>query len=316
LSALKLRMYILLTGGAGFIGSHIADALLADPRVQGVRVFDNFSTGSRANLAHVNGHPRFELVEGDLRDYDAVLEACQGIDRICHQAALGSVPRSIADPLTSNATNADGTLNVFWAAARTGIKRIVYASSSSVYGDHPDLPKHEDRTGRPLSPYAVSKAINELYAGVFGSLYGLELIGFRYFNIFGPRQSPEGPYAAVIPRMIEALRKGEAPLLHGDGLQSRDFTYVDNAVQANLLGLFTDHSAAVNQTYNIACGAQLTLLELYALLQEALGTHIPPTFGPARPGDVRHSLADISKARDLLGYQPAVGVREGIRAMV
>lgn len=309
-------MHILLTGGAGFIGSHIADALLADPRVRHVRVFDNFSTGSRTNLIHLTGHPRFELVEGDLRDDPAVLEACQGMDRICHQAALGSVPRSIADPLTTNATNADGTLNIFWAAVRSGIKRIVYASSSSVYGDHPDLPKREDCIGKPLSPYAVSKSVNELYAGVFGSLYGLELIGFRYFNIFGPRQSPEGPYAAVIPRIVQALGKGEAPLIHGDGLQSRDFTYVENAVQANLLGLFTDYPAALNQTYNIACGKQMTLLELYAAIQETLGIDIPPTFGPARAGDVRHSLADISKAQELLGYHPVVGIRQGLEQML
>jgi len=309
-------MHILLTGGAGFIGSHVADALVADARVQLVRVFDNFSTGSRGNLAHLLGHPRFELVEGDIRDYAAVLEACKGINRICHQAALGSVPRSIADPLTSNAANADGTLNVFWAAARSGIKRIVYASSSSVYGDHPDLPKREDRTGKPLSPYAVSKTINELYAGVFGSLYGLELIGLRYFNIFGPRQSPDGPYAAVIPRLMLGIREGQPPLIHGDGLQSRDFTYVDNAVQANILGLFTDNPAAVNQAYNIACGTQMTLLDLYAVLQEISGTAVSPVFGPARPGDVRHSLADISKARQLLGYHPATGIREGLLAMV
>ena len=309
-------MQLLLTGGAGFIGAHIADALLADPRVQRVRVFDNFSTGSRANLAHLSGNPRLELVEADLRDYAAVLEACKGIDRICHQAALGSVPRSIGDPLTSNASNADGTLHVFWAAVQSGIRRVVYASSSSVYGDHPELPKHEDRTGKLLSPYAVTKAVNELYAGVFGNLYGLELIGLRYFNIFGPRQSPEGPYAAVIPRMVEALRKGESPLIHGDGLQSRDFTYVDNAVQANLLGLFTENPSALNQTYNIACGSQMTLLELYAALQEAFGTYIPLTFGPARAGDVRHSLADITKAQELLCYHPTVSIREGLAEMV
>ncbi|MFZ4428109.1 MAG: SDR family oxidoreductase [Saprospiraceae bacterium] len=309
-------MHILLTGGAGFIGSHVVDALVADPRVDFVRVLDNFSTGSRENLAHLSGHPHFGLVEGDIRDYATVLEACKGIDRICHQAALGSVPRSIADPLTTNAVNADGTLNVFWAAARSGIKRIVYASSSSVYGDHPDLPKREALTGKPLSPYAVSKTINEFYAGVFGSLYGLELIGLRYFNIFGPRQSPEGPYAAVIPRLMQAIRLGHPPVIHGDGLQSRDFTYVDNAVQANLLGLFTDNPDALNQTYNIACGAQMTLLDLYAVLQELSGTSIPPVFEPARPGDVRHSLADISKARQSLGYRPAVGIREGLNFMV
>jgi UDP-N-acetylglucosamine 4-epimerase len=305
-------MNILLTGGAGFIGSNITAALLNDARVTLVRVLDNLATGSRSNLAEFEQHPRFEFIEGDIRDYDTVHRACAGIDRICHQAALGSVPRSINDPVTSNAVNVDGTLHVCWAAQQHGIKRVVYAASSSTYGDSPELPKREDRIGRPLSPYAVTKLVNELYADVFAKLYGLELIGLRYFNIFGPKQNPQGPYAAVIPLFCQAILEKRPPTINGDGLQSRDFTYVDNAVQANLLALFTDNPLAVNQVYNIACGEQTTLLDMYAQLQTTAGTHIPPVHGPERTGDVRHSLADTSKAAQLLGYQPEVGIQEGL----
>ncbi|MDX2133637.1 MAG: SDR family oxidoreductase [Saprospiraceae bacterium] len=306
-------MNVLLTGGAGFIGANITAALLNDPRVSLVRILDNLATGRRENLAEFEAHPKFEFVEADIRDYDAVYQACTGIDRICHQAALGSVPRSIGDPITSNAVNVDGTLNVFWAAHQHGIKRVVYAASSSTYGDSPDLPKREDRIGRPLSPYAVTKLVNELYADVFGKLYGLELIGLRYFNIFGPKQNPQGPYAAVIPLFCQALLDGRPPTINGDGLQSRDFTYVDNAVQANLLALFTDNPDALNQVYNIACGEQTTLVDMYARLQAVAGTDIPPVHGPERAGDVRHSLADISRAERLLGYAPAVGIHEGLK---
>ena len=307
------RKNILLTGGAGFIGSHIADALLNDERVGKVRVLDNLATGSRDNLAHHLHDARFEFLEGDIRDYQTCLAACTNIDLICHQAALGSVPRSINDPLTSNAVNVTGSLNIFTAAKDSGIKRIVYAASSSTYGDHPELPKVEDKIGNPLSPYAVTKLVNELYARVYASAYGMEFIGLRYFNIFGPRQSPNGPYAAVIPLFAQALIEGRSPAINGDGSISRDFTYVDNAVHANLLALFTENPEAVNQVYNIACGKQKSLLELFEGLKLHTEADIRPTFGPERKGDVRHSLADISKAERLLDYKATVGMAEGLR---
>lgn len=306
-------MRILVTGGAGFIGSNLVEALLNNSNVQTVRVLDNLSTGSKKNLSDFFSDERFEWVEGDIRDYDTCLKACNGIQAISHQAALGSVPRSIADPLTTNAVNITGTLNVFTAAKESGIKRVVYAASSSTYGDHPALPKQEENIGRPLSPYAVTKYVNELYAGVYASLYGMEPIGLRYFNIFGPRQNPRGAYAAVIPLFVKALLHNEAPVINGDGQHSRDFIFVNNAVTANLLALFTKESAAVNQVYNIACGAQTSLLELFNLLKAEAGTMLVPHFGPARMGDVLHSLADISKAKELLGYEPEVSVNEGLR---
>lgn len=305
-------MRILVTGGAGFIGSNLAAALLKDSRVGAVRVLDNLSTGSKENLEALFPDGRFEWMEGDIRDYDTCLKACNDVQAISHQAALGSVPRSIADPLTTNAVNITGTLNVFTAAKESGIKRIVYAASSSTYGDHPALPKKEENIGNPLSPYAVTKYVNELYAGVYAALYGLEPIGLRYFNIFGPRQNPRGPYAAVIPLFVKALLNNEAPVINGDGQHSRDFTFVDNAVAANIQALFAANKAAVNQVYNIACGAQTSLLELFNLLKTAAGSALMPDFGPARAGDVRHSLADISKAKELLGYDPLVPVNEGL----
>jgi len=306
-------MRVLVTGGAGFIGSNLVETLLKNNSVQAVRVLDNLATGSKENLEGFFSDERFEWIEGDIRNYDTCLKACDGIQAISHQAALGSVPRSITDPLTTNAVNITGTLNILTAAKELGIKRVVYAASSSTYGDHPVLPKKEENIGRPLSPYAVTKYVNELYAGVYASLYGLELIGLRYFNIFGPRQSPKGPYAAVVPLFIKALLNNKAPLINGDGKHSRDFTFVDNAVTANLLALFTKEKAAVNQVYNIACGAQTSLLELFNLLKAGAGTTLAPDFGPARMGDVLHSLADISKARELLGYEPQISVNEGLR---
>lgn len=310
---------ILLTGGAGFIGSHIADALMNDERVGKVRVLDNLATGFKKNIEHHLSGPRFEFIEGDIRTYDTCLQAAAGMDLICHQAALGSVPRSINDPLTSNEVNVTGTLNIFTAAKENGIKRVVYAASSSTYGDHPALPKVEDQIGNPLSPYAVTKLVNELYARVYASAYGMEFIGLRYFNIFGPRQNPNGPYAAVIPLFAQVLIEGKSPTINGDGSTSRDFTYVDNAVRANLLALFTEKPEAVNQVYNIACGKQTSLLELYEGLNSF--TPIPlggragvgAIFGPERKGDVKHSLADISKAKRLLGYEVLVNVEEGLR---
>ncbi|MCX6319819.1 MAG: SDR family oxidoreductase [Bacteroidetes bacterium] len=305
-------MRILITGGAGFIGSNLAEALLNDPRVTGVRVLDNLATGSRKNIEPFLSNPKFEFLEGDIRSYETCLNACRDTDVVTHQAALGSVPRSINDPLTTNEVNITGTLNIFTAAKESGIKRVVFAASSSTYGDHKALPKVEDTIGNPLSPYAVTKYVNELYAKVYADLYGIEYIGLRYFNIFGPRQNPNGPYAAVIPLFAEALLKSKPPVINGDGGHSRDFTYVDNAVQANILSLFTTDSEAVNQVYNIACGQQTSLLQLFEGLKKEAGISMDPVFGPERKGDVKHSLADISKAQRLLGYQVKVSVEDGL----
>lgn len=306
-------MRILVTGGAGFIGSNLAARLLTDERVSLVRVLDNLSTGYRHNLLPLMNDPRFEFMEGDIRDEATCAKACDGIDRITHQAALGSVPRSINDPVTTNNVNITGTLNIFNAARQNNIKRVVYAASSSTYGDHPGLPKTEDRIGNPLSPYAVTKYVNELYARVFADLYGMEFIGLRYFNIFGPHQSPNGPYAAVIPLFAEALLSGKPPTINGDGTHSRDFTFVENAVNANLLSLFTEEKNAVNQVYNIACGQQTSLTTLFDILKKEAGSEMQPVHGPDRKGDVKHSVADISKARQLLGYEVKVGIEEGLQ---
>lgn len=306
-------MRILVTGGAGFIGSNLVSSLLQDDRVTTVRVLDNLATGSPANISEFTANNKFEFIEGDIRNYATCLDACSGIDGISHQAALGSVPRSIHDPLTTNEVNITGTLNIFNAAREKVIKRVVYAASSSTYGDHPGLPKVEDKIGSPLSPYAVTKYVNELYAKVFADLYGIELIGLRYFNIFGPKQNPGGPYAAVIPLFAEALLNNKSPVINGDGHHSRDFTYVENAVQANMLSLFTENKNAVNEVYNIACGQQTSLLELFNGLKKEANSNLQPVHGPERRGDVKHSLADISKAKRLLGYNPAVSVEEGLK---
>lgn len=306
-------MKILVTGGAGFIGSNLVEKLLEDKRVTYVRILDNLATGSLENIKEFTGHPGFEFVEGDIRNYETCLNACENIDLVSHQAALGSVPRSIKDPLTTNDVNITGTLNIFTAAKEKKIKRVVFAASSSTYGDHPGLPKTEDRIGKPLSPYAVTKYVNELYAKVYADLYGLETIGLRYFNIFGPKQDPASPYAAVIPLFAKALLENKSPVINGDGTFSRDFTYVANAVQANLHALFTDKKEAINQVYNIACGKQITILKLFELLAGFASSDVQPIFGPGRKGDVKHSLADISKAGNLLGYHPEVSVEEGLK---
>lgn len=306
-------MNILVTGGAGFIGSNLVKALVQNEMVGLVRVLDNLSTGSKDNLATVINNSKVEFIEGDIRDYDTCLKACDNIQAISHQAALGSVPRSIQDPITTNAVNITGTLHIFTAAKEKGVGRIVYAASSSTYGDHPGLPKVEDKIGNPLSPYAVTKYVNELYARVYASVYDLPSIGLRYFNIFGPFQNPKGPYAAVIPLFTQALLNNKAPHINGDGSHSRDFTFVDNAVQANILALMTSNPHALNQVYNIACGEQTSLLELFDGLNAEAKTNIRPTHGPDRKGDVKHSLANIDKARTLLGYAPEITVKEGLQ---
>lgn len=312
----------LVTGAAGFIGSHLVEHLLRlDQRVIGL---DDFSTGHHANVAAAlagvspEQAARFRLHEGDIRDPAACARACEGADVVLHQAALGSVPRSIADPLRTHDVNVTGFLRVLAAARDAGVRRVVYASSSSVYGDHPALPKREPLVGRPLSPYAVSKAADEAYAHAFARCYGLELAGLRYFNVFGPRQDPAGPYAAVIPRWFAALREGAEILVHGDGETSRDFCYVENVVQANLLAATTLAPDALGEVYNVAFGERTTLNDLFVLIRERVAREVPaardvrPRHGPFRAGDVRHSLADVSRARRLLGYAPTYSVREGL----
>jgi UDP-glucose 4-epimerase len=301
----------LVTRGAGFIGSHLVEELVA--RGEQVRVLDNFSTGKRANLAAWVG--RVEVIDGDIRNLATVQAAMRDVQFVLHQAALPSVPRSIEDPLTSNAVGVDGTLNVLWAAKAAGVRRVVYASSSSVYGNVPVSPKHEGLTPAPASPYAVSKLAAEHYCGVFHAVYGLETVALRYFNVFGPRQDPDSPYAAVIPIFLSKLARGEQPLIHGDGLQTRDFTFVKNVVQANLLACAAP-AAAAGQAMNAACGESITLCDLVALLNELLGTTIAPQFGPPRAGDVKHSLADNARAKALIGYTPRFSFREGLAQTV
>ncbi|HRG19642.1 MAG TPA: SDR family oxidoreductase [Saprospiraceae bacterium] len=309
---MEIQKNILITGGAGFIGSNLAAALIQDERVAKVRVFDNLATGFLKNLDDLKLHPKFEFVQGDIRDIEACRAAMKDIHLVSHQAALGSVPRSVKDPLTTNAVNINGTLNVFNAAYELGIKRVVFAASSSTYGDSEGLPKVEDNIGNPLSPYAVTKLVNELYACVYARVYGLEYIGLRYFNVFGPKQDPNGAYAAVIPLFFKAALENENPVINGDGEHSRDFTYVDNAVEANILALFTLEKQAINQVYNVACGERTSLNELWKNINTITNTNIPAVYGPNRAGDIAHSLADITKARQLLGYTAAVKVKEGL----
>lgn len=306
-------MKILITGGAGFIGSNLVEAMLADSRVELVRVLDNLATGFRHNIAEFEADPRFEFVEGDIRDFSTCRRAAEGCNVVSHQAALGSVPRSIVDPITTNDVNIGGTMHIFTAAKETGVQRVVYAASSSTYGDSPGLPKVEHIIGNPLSPYAVTKYVMELYARTFADLYGTEFVGLRYFNVFGPRQSPKGAYAAVIPLFVKCLIEGNAPTINGDGSVSRDFTFVQNAVQANLRAIFTDNPAALNQVYNVAVGQRTTLTELFDNLKVVAGSDLEAIYGPPRKGDIQHSLADISKARNLLGYDPKIDVKEGLR---
>lgn len=312
----------LITGVAGFIGSNLLEnLLLLDQPVVGL---DDFSTGRQSNLLEVQSQvrpaqwARFTFIPGNITDFSVCRRACAGVNLVLHQAALGSVPRSMADPLACHAANATGFINLLVAAREAAVERLVYASSSAVYGDDPTLPKQEDKVGQPLSPYAATKLINEVYAGAFTRAYGYPSIGLRYFNVFGPRQDPEGAYAAVIPKWIAALLRREPVRVNGDGETSRDFCYITNVVQANLLAATTTNPAAVNQVYNIAMGERTTLNELFELLQAGLRRRDPalpgqqPVYQEFRPGDVRHSLADISKARSLLGYAPEKRVEEGL----
>ncbi len=301
---------VLITGGAGFIGSNLVEFLLDKGFY--VRVLDNLATGNIENIRPFLSNANFEFLEGDIRNYSICEKACEGMDAVDHQAALGSVPRSVKDPVTTNAVNIDGFVNMITAAKNADIKRFVYASSSSVYGDEPNLPKVEDRIGKPLSPYAVTKYTNEVYADVYAKTYGIEPIGLRYFNIFGPKQDPNGEYAAVIPLFIKSLLGNTAPYINGDGGQTRDFTYVDNAVQANYLALTVQNDAAYNQAYNIALGERFSVNEMYNDICDFLGKKIDAIHREPRAGDIRNSLADISKARNLLGYNPQIRFREGL----
>lgn len=311
---------VLITGGAGFIGSNLCDSFLNAGNQ--VICLDNFSTGFRSNLAHLEGNSNFSLINGDIRDFETCLSAMAGVDIVLHQAALGSVPRSINDPLATNSVNISGFLNILQAAREKGIRRVVYAASSSTYGDSKALPKIETRIGMPLSPYAVTKYVNELYAHVYGNLFGLELIGLRYFNVFGRRQSPDGAYAAAIPKFVSAFIHHEAPEVHGDGGQTRDFTYIDNVLQMNHLAATTQRTDAIGQVYNVACGERTTLNELIEVIRDALASFdsgvekIQTAYGPPRRGDVRDSLADISKAKKLLGYSPTHSLGDGIREAI
>lgn len=303
----------LITGAAGFIGSNLVEALLNMGHK--VRGLDNFSTGKKENLEQFMSNTNFELIEGDIRDYEICLKACEEIDFVSHQAAWGSVPRSIEMPQVYEEINVKGTLNMFEAARQKNVKRFVYASSSSVYGDHPILPKQEGIEGNVLSPYALTKKINEEYGRLYNNLYGLETIGLRYFNVFGKRQDPNGYYAAVIPKFVKALLINESPTINGDGKQSRDFTYIENVIEANLKA-FIASSEAAGMAYNIAFGGQTYLIDLYSKLSELMGKNVAPIFGPDRPGDIKHSNADISKAKDFLGYDPQYDFETGLEQVV
>jgi len=301
----------LVTGGAGFIGSHITEYLLKNGAGK-VRVLDNFLTGLRQNIDLFTGYKQFEFIEGDIRNYETCKIACEGIDHVTHQAALGSVPRSVKDPVTSNEVNVSGFLNMITAAKDSEVKTFVYASSSSVYGDEPDLPKKEDKVGNPLSPYAVTKKTNELYANVFALLYGMKVVGLRYFNVFGPRQDPNGPYAAVIPLFVSGILNQTPVYVNGYGEQTRDFTFVENAIQANIKGMLTDNEAAFGQVYNVAVGENFSVNFLYESIRSMLQMEHEPTYREPREGDIRNSLADISKAKELLGYEPTQKFIDGL----
>ena len=311
---------ILVTGGAGFIGSNIIEYLLK--KNNRITCLDNFTTGKRENIENFLSNPHFKFIEGDITNLNDCNLACQGVDIILHQAALGSVPRSIENPLKTNDININGFLNILWSAKKNNIKRIVYAASSSTYGDSKKLPKIENEIGSPLSPYAVTKYVNELYAGVFSNLYALELIGLRYFNVFGRKQDPNGAYAAAIPKFIKAFINHDSPIIHGDGSQSRDFTYIDNVIQANELAATTTNKNALNQVYNVACGEQSFLNDLVEELKSLLSEfdseikNVEIQYGSERIGDIKHSLASIKKAEEFLQYQPSHNVKQGLKTAI
>ncbi len=306
---------LLITGGGGFVGSNLVSYLLKYGAKK-VRVLDNFANSDRANSNAFLTHDNYELLEGDITNYNDCLKATDGIDFVSHQAALGSVPRSLKNPMATNEANVAGFVNMASAARESGVKRMVFASSSSVYGDSKELPKVESIIGKPLSPYAVSKYTNELYGKVFFDSYGQELIGLRYFNVFGPRQSPKGAYAAVIPLFIQALKEGQSPFINGDGSQTRDFTFVENAVQANIKALFTEKSEALGEMFNVAVGERYSLMDLFSFLKEIMNSDIEATHREERAGDIHDSLADISKGRELLGYNPEVKFKQGLEKTV
>ncbi len=311
---------VLVTGGAGFIGSNLIETLLAHDNY--VVCLDNFSTGKRENLKSFIKNSNFRLIEGDIRNYSDCENAVKDIGIVFHEAALGSVPRSIKDPVTSTDVNIGGFVKMLFASKEAGVKRFIYAASSSTYGDHPGLPKVEDKIGSPLSPYAITKYVDELFASNFASGYGIEVVGLRYFNVFGRRQDPDGAYAAVIPKFVKMLMKHEVPLINGDGSVSRDFTYIDNVVQANNLAALVADKDAVNQVYNVAHGERTTLNQLFGMIRTMAGKYdkhilsIEPIYGPVRDGDIPHSLASIDKAQKLLGYSPFLNVEEGLQEAV
>ncbi len=311
---------ILVTGGAGFIGSNLCESLLDLGAT--VKCLDNFATGHKKNLSAFSNNPKFQLLEGDIRDLDTCKKACEGMDYVFHEAALGSVPRSLKDPITTNEVNISGFLNMLVAARDAGIKRFIYAASSSTYGDSENLPKVEDVIGKPLSPYAITKYVNELYADIFHDAYGMDTIGLRYFNVFGRKQDPNGAYAAVIPKFVMQFMKHESPVINGDGTYSRDFTYIDNVLQMNLLALTTDNQDALNEVYNTAVGDRTNLVELTQLLKKHLSEfdqeikEVEVKHGPNCPGDIPHSLASVEKAERLLGYKPSHKIDAGLKEAV
>jgi len=311
---------VLVTGGAGFIGSNLVESFLQSGN--SVVCLDNFSTGKRENLITFHDNPKFKLIEGDIRNYDDCMKAVENTDIVFHQAALGSVPRSLKDPVTSTDVNIGGFVKMLFAAKESGIKRFIYAASSSTYGDHPDLPKVEDKIGSPLSPYAITKYVDELFADNFSKTYGIDVIGLRYFNVFGRRQDPDGAYAAVIPKFMKMLMKHEVPLINGDGTVSRDFTYIDNVIQANHLASVVQNKEALNQVYNVAHGERTSLNQLFYLIRNLAAEFdkniltIEPLYGPARAGDIPHSLASIEKAKKLLYYSPVLNVENGLKEAV
>lgn len=311
---------VLVTGGAGFIGSNLIESLLDSGNY--VVCLDNFSTGKRENLVKYMSRPDFKLIEGDIRNYETCLQAVTGIDIVFHEAALGSVPRSIKDPVTTTDVNIGGFVKMLFAAKEAGVKRFIYAASSSTYGDHPDLPKVEEKIGMPLSPYGITKYVDELYGSNFSKSYGIDVIGLRYFNVFGRRQDPDGAYAAVIPKFLKLLKNHESPVINGDGSFSRDFTYVDNVIQANRLSALVTDRDALNQVYNVAYGERTTLNQLFDHIQRIAGKYdtgilkINLIYGPERAGDIPHSLASIEKAKRLLGYAPTHSVRDGLEEAV